>query len=286
MTALDVLCAKARLNAAVWRAREELASARAGSVHARAEMRAGRRSALVPAAEREARAEGALADAVTAWCREARGLSVEGRAALPERIRHGGGGTVGATFPDALAALAARFGDPDRVDGPRSNDTRGAYWTRDVWTEERPRMRCAWRNFGVCEDFVDGRGGARVRVFGSASGSAEWGGCAEVEAIVGVEAQIARDILNTHLNPGFEVETVDPGPWRPYPAEPHALKVRQREDAHERARWRAWNFDAPLDAAGLVRRTEAPRPLIAPLARALDAVALMLAVPQPREVLA
>jgi hypothetical protein len=285
VSAFDLLCAKARLNCAVWRARQELRSARAGSHHARAEVRAGRghRSAT-EAIEREARAEGALEAAVAAWSLDARRIADEHRKALPERLRYGGAGILGATFADALAALTLRFGEPSRPAEYGQRNERGAYWTRDMWRdgEHGERMRCAWRSFGVCEDFVE-RGEARVRIFGraSASGSVLWG-AADVDVVVGLESGLRGLIEHAYLNPGVEYVTADPGPYRPWPIDPWLAKARKQEEESAASQWRGWGFDAPETAAGLLRRSEGRGPMIAPLALAVDAVALMLDVPQPR----
>jgi hypothetical protein len=88
-------------------------------------------------------------------------------------------------------------------------------------------------------------------------------------------------------NAGDELRSADPGPYRDRPATPWGAQAWEREQADERRRWIPWAFDAPETAEGLLMRAGGSGPpRLAPLALAVDAVALMLAVPQPREVAA
>ncbi len=109
--AFDVLCRCARLNAAVARARRALVSARAGVSLAKRDLREKRTTPakLAEEAIREAAAEDALRDAVAAWARDGHRLRDELREARRGRMRV----TIGDNFDAAVAALTARFGEPD-----------------------------------------------------------------------------------------------------------------------------------------------------------------------------
>ncbi len=283
--AFDVLCEKARLNAAVFRARTELFTARVGTHCARTELRE-QRTTPARAAEamaREASAEAALDAAVAAWMPRGDRLDSEFYAALPDRLR-GGPAPVGVSFNAAVSALTARFGAPAKEDS--QGGRRGAYWKLDVWEGEGPdRARAAWRDFGVCEDITpkDNVCGSRVRVFGRASGTGwEIWGSAEVNTLVAVESDLSGAIRRAYLGHDARRQA-DPGQYSEQPTDRWAAAAWAKEREEELARWRPWAFDAPATAEGMLRRYHDSPPCLAPLALAVDAVALMLDVPRRRE---
>ena len=256
--AFGVLCRCARLNAAVARARARLVSARAGVSLAKRDLREKRTTPakLAEEAIREAAAEDALRDAVAAWARDGHRLRDELREARRGRMRV----TIGDNFDAAVAALTARFGEPDPESRFRVKHGRGAYWMRDSWNDERWRSRTARRSFGVCEDCVEStrdRLAARVRIFGEAAGSGHTlVGGAEVNVLVGVEPHLADAIHHASL---------------------------PRDPSVDRDHWIPWAFDAPGSAEALLlsRSSGYGPPHLAPLPLAVEAVALMLAAPRP-----
>jgi len=271
--AFDVLCRCARLNAAVARARRALVSARAGVSLAKRDLREKRTTPakLAEEAIREAAAEDALRDAVAAWARDGHRLRDELREARRGRMRV----TIGDNFDAAVAALTARFGEPDPESRTRTKHGRGAYWTRDIWNDARWRSRIASRSFGVCEDCVEStrdRLAARVRIFGEAAGSGHTlVGGAEVNVLVGVEPYLADAIHHASLPRGAEYAFADPGPYG------------SRDPGADRDHWIPWAFDAPGSAEALLlsRSSGYGPPHLAPLPLAVEAVALMLAAPRP-----
>ncbi len=233
------LVALARLNHAVWKCRREVHSARAGVTCERRDASKTTRdraaAAIAKACERETFALFALADAVAAWRDAAPPLRERIGEALRRRER------FGATLPEVIAAMTARFGAVDAEEWP-SKELRGD-WTR------RFRRSSLWSDsitFGASEwGGVD-----RVHVYCNGLRSRY------VHADVGLPAETVRRIRSCDVYRGADMV---PSPsWR---------------EEHDRD----WSWGAALTAEEATDRYGVGVPLLSTVAVALDGVALLLA---------
>lgn len=232
------LCALARLNHAVWRARRNVHSARAGvSCERRDATKISRMIAaarIAKASEQEALARFALSDAVAAWRAGAPPLRARVDEALRRRER------FGATTKEVIAAMTARFGAADEKDWPSEGP-------RGDWSRTFTARRCVSDriSFGVSES--NGRG--RVHIYCNGRPPRY------VHADVGLPSETVRRIRSCEVPTGADM----------VPPETYSEK-------HDRE----WSWTAALTVEEATAPGWTAYPVLSTVAVALDGCALLI----------